>query len=214
MGKALAKGKAVIFGGQIDEIDPKILNQISKDDFIICADKGYEFALKNKTTPDLIVGDFDSAPFPNDVECEIIKLPTKKDDTDLNFAVKLALEKGCKSFLLCGVTGGRLDQTVATAFTMNYILNAGADVAVQDLSVSLYITNSAITIIKPDFDCYISVFPFGEMAESVNISGTLYPLNNTTLCNDFPLGVSNEFAKEQVDISVKQGTLLIMVVKK
>ena len=117
MGKALAYNKVIIFGGQIGEIDPKILNQISKDDFIICADKGYEFALKNKITPNLIVGDFDSAPFPNNAGCEIIKLPVKKDDTDLNFAVKVALERGFKSFILCGVTGGRLDQTAATIFT-------------------------------------------------------------------------------------------------
>lgn len=214
MGKALAYNKVIIFGGQIGEIDPKILNQISKDDFIICADKGYEFALKNKITPNLIVGDFDSAPFPNNAECEIIKLPVKKDDTDLNFAVKVALEKGFKSFFICGVTGGRLDQTAATIFTMNYILKSGAEVSVQDLGVNLYITNATLLLRKPDFDCHLSVFPIGDIANGVSISGALYSLNNATLKNDFPLGVSNEFVDDTVKVTVNEGTLLIMVVKK
>ena len=37
-----------------------VASYIDGDDFIICADKGYEFALKNKITPNIIVGDFDS----------------------------------------------------------------------------------------------------------------------------------------------------------
>ena len=59
MGKALAYERVIIFGGQISEISTEVLNLITKNDFIICADKGYEFALKNKITPNIIVGDFD-----------------------------------------------------------------------------------------------------------------------------------------------------------
>ena len=45
MGKALAYERVIIFGGQISEISTEVLNIITKNDFIICADKGYEFAL-------------------------------------------------------------------------------------------------------------------------------------------------------------------------
>lgn len=214
MGKALAYERVIIFGGQISEISTEVLNLITKNDFIICADKGYEFALKNKITPNIIVGDFDSAPYPDNVNCEIVKLPTVKDDTDLNYAVKLAKDKGFKSFVLTGVTGGRLDQTYATIFTMNFILKSGAQVTVIDNNVKLYITNDNLTIPMPRYDCHLSVFPIGEMAEGVDISGAKYTLNNATLTNDFPLGVSNEFSDNAVTVNVKSGTLLIMVVKK
>ena len=214
MGKALAYERVIIFGGQISEISSEVLNIITKNDFIICADKGYEFALKNKITPNIIVGDFDSAPYPDNVNCEIVKLPTVKDDTDLNYAVKLAKDKGFKSFVLTGVTGGRLDQTYATIFTMNFILKSGAQVTVIDNNVKLYITNDNLTIPMPMYDCHLSVFPIGEMAKGVDISGAKYTLNNATLTNDFPLGVSNEFSDNAVTVNVKSGTLLIMVVKK
>ena len=214
MGKALAYERVIIFGGQISEISTEVLNIITKNDFIICADKGYEFALKNKITPNIIVGDFDSAPYPDNVNCEIVKLPTVKDDTDLNYAVKLAKDKGFKSFILTGVTGGRLDQTYATIFTMNFILKSGAQVTVIDNNVKLYITNDNLTIPMPMYDCHLSVFPIGEMAKGVDINGAKYTLNNATLTNDFPLGVSNELSDNAVTVNVKSGTLLIMVVKK
>lgn len=214
MGKALAYDRVIIFGGQTSEVDTEILNIITKKDFIICADKGYEFALNNKITPNLIVGDFDSAPVPRQFNCEVVKLPTVKDDTDLNYAAVLALKKGFKNFVLSGVTGGRLDQTIATVFTMNYILKSGAEVMVLDKNAKLFITNSSLTLNKPDYNSYFSVFPLGEKAEGVDLSGVLYPLKNATLTGDFPLGVSNEFVDEKAVICVKNGTLLVMIVKK
>ena len=214
MGKALDYDRVIIFGGQISAIDDEILKLVTDKDFIICADKGYEFALQNKISPNLIVGDFDSAPFPSVANCEVIKLPKMKDDTDLNFAVKLALEKDFKRFLLCGVTGGRLDQTAATVFTMNFILNSGGEVKVVDKGVKLFITNSSLTVEKPEYNSYLSVFPLGEKAEGVSISGALYPLENATFTNDFPLGVSNEFLEPKAVINVKKGTLLVMVIEK
>ena len=97
---------------------------------------------------------------------------------------------------------------------MNFILKSGAQVTVIDNNVKLYITNDNLTIPMPRYDCHLSVFPIGEMAEGVDISGAKYTLNNATLTNDFPLGVSNEFSDNAVTVNVKSGTLLIMVVKK
>ena len=38
----------------------------------------------------------------------------------------------------------------------------------------------------------------------------MYNLTDGELVNDFPLGVSNEFAAEEATVSIREGTLLIM----
>ena len=61
--------------------------------------------------------------------------------------------------------------------------------------------------------CYVSVFPFEGMAVGVTEKGLKYPLNDATLDCSFPLGVSNEFTAEEAVISVKSGSLLIILSK-
>ena len=41
-----------------------------------------------------------------------------------------------------------------------------------------------------------------------------YELSDVELTNDFPIGVSNEFAGKPVEITVKKGALLIITTKK
>jgi len=38
-----------------------------------------------------------------------------------------------------------------------------------------------------------------------------YPLENAVLTNEFPIGIDNEFIGQPASISVKQGTLLVIV---
>jgi len=56
----------------------------------------------------------------------------------------------------------------------------------------------------------ISVFCLSGEARGVDISGLHYSLKNGTLTPFFPLGVSNHFTGEEAEISVKNGTLLIL----
>ena len=46
MGKALKAKRAIIFGGNLSEINNEICNEISSEDFVICADAGYKFAFE------------------------------------------------------------------------------------------------------------------------------------------------------------------------
>lgn len=214
MGKTLSLKRAVIFGGNLSEINPQICSVICDTDLIICADAGYKFALQNNIKPDIIVGDFDSAPYPDNTDSEIIKLPTHKNDTDLQFAVRLALERGCNDFILTGVTGGRLDHTIATITTLNYLSDRAKSSCVVDLNTKAFIVNNTLKVKKPDYACYLSVFALSEVAEGVSIKGAEYSIENAKLNNSFPLGVSNEFNADEVEISLKTGRLLVMIVKR
>ena len=58
---------------------------VQPGDFIVACDAGYRNAARLGLQPDLIVGDFDSAPQPETAQ-ETIVLPHVKDDTDTQYA--------------------------------------------------------------------------------------------------------------------------------
>lgn len=74
-------------------------------DFIVACDAGYHNAERLDLRPDLIVGDFDSAPRPR-AEHETIVLPHVKDDTDTQYAARWLLEHGYDEITLLGALGG------------------------------------------------------------------------------------------------------------
>ena len=55
---------------------------------------------------------------------------------------------------------------------------------------------------------YLSLFSLGKEAKGVSIRGMKYPLENYTMTNDFPIGVSNEFIGEQGIITVEEGEVV------
>ncbi len=214
MGKAIKYSRAVIIGGCLQYILTDLKEHLSDADYIICADKGLEYANENNIEPNLILGDFDSTKLPQHASCEVLKLPCKKDDTDLQFAARVALNRGYRDFLLTGVTGGRLDHTLASISTLNFLQKNGAKAVILDRGASLWFTENSLTLNKPKTESYFSVFPYGGKAEGVTITGAEYPLTRATLTSDFPIGVSNEFKADKITISVEKGCCLVMIVKK
>ena len=67
------------------------------------------------------------------------------------------------------------------------------------------------TVVLPRKEGYsLSLFaPAGEET-ILSVSGVKYPLERGTLLSTFPLGVSNEWIKEQAEITVEQGILLVI----
>ena len=212
MGKEITTGRCIIFGGQLGEAEPEIASLIRSGDFIICADRGYAYAASLCIKPDLIVGDFDSSDKP-DTDIPTIVLPEHKDDTDLHFAAREGIRRGFDSFLLTGVTGGRPDQTAASVFTLNYLVSLGKSAEIVDRHARIFITDRSITLQRPAYPCWLSVFPLDGTAKGVSISGAEYPLTCARLTNDYPIGVSNRFFADAVTVSVKSGRLLVMIVR-
>ena len=71
------------------------------------------------------------------------------------------------------------------------------------------IKNETIGFSK-DAEGIISVFCLGPDAKGVTETGLQYTLDNATLTSGFPLGVSNHFIGEASEITVKDGSLLVM----
>lgn len=181
-------------------------------DFVIAADGGLRALETVGLTPDLLIGDLDSLgshPLPEGVPLE--KHPVEKDDTDTGIALAQGYAMGYRQFVLCGCAGGRVDHLIANFQSMCRCSKMGA----------------AVRLIAPDYDAYalhngsmllphrpagttVSVFCHGDKAEGVTLRGLYYPLDDYTLTCDHPLGVSNQHTEETAEISVQNGTLLII----
>ena len=95
-------------------VSASLASALRPGDTIIACDAGYRNCGPLHCRPDIIVGDFDTAPCPAQEGDDTIILPHVKDDTDTEYAAKLASEKGFDEALLLGVLGGRrLEHTLA-----------------------------------------------------------------------------------------------------
>ena len=74
-------------------VSPALAGLLREDDFIIACDAGYRNCAPLHCKPHVIVGDFDTAPCPQQEDDEIVVLPHVKDDTDTEYAAKLAVQK-------------------------------------------------------------------------------------------------------------------------
>ena len=64
---------------------------------------------------------------------------------------------------------------------------------------------------RDSMEGYINIFSLNEKAHGVTLRGLKYELDCVTLTNAMPLGISNEFIGVQSEVTVEDGTLLMIV---
>lgn len=200
--------RAVIIGsGSIKDYE-YIKSKIRSDDYIICADGGYDHALKLGVTPDILIGDFDSVKELPD-ETEKIKYPVRKDFTDGELAVRYAVEHGYDDVLLIGMTGDRADHTITDILLLSQCKNG----CVLDDNNEIYMLKGNIKIAGKAGDT-ISIVPVGGDLEGITTENLEYPLSNETLYFGESRGVSNVMCGESCSITARKGIGLIIKVRK
>lgn len=196
-------------------VPAELKNLIRPDDYIIACDAGYENCRRLGCRANVVVGDFDSAPRPEETAGEgLVVLPHVKDDTDTEYAAKLAVQQGCSEALLLGALGGRrLDHTLANLCTGLGLERQGVRTVLQDerSRISFVLPGQSRTYPKGEY-FYLSVFPMEGRAEGVRIRGAFYELEDAVLSSDYPLGVSNEYAPGSacIEISTRAGALAVL----
>ena len=122
-------------------------------DLILAADGGYRALYRLGTTPDLLLGDFDSlgdAPLPPDLP--VLRFPARKDDTDTGLALRHGLMLGFRDFALYGCAGGRTDHLLANFQSMARVSRLGA----------------TIRLAAPDYDAWALTAPVPCAAAAAN----------------------------------------------
>lgn len=206
----------IVSAGEIKNYQ-NIKNFLKADDFFIFCDGGLRHAKFLEIKPNLIIGDFDSCTSDDlefySRECETVKLPREKDDTDTMFAVKAGLQKGFDDFLFLGAMGFRFDHALANVSALLYLFEKEKNAFIlDDYSVMQAVGNKKVFI--EDSYSYFSVLtPFGNVG-GVCIENAKFPLKDSDLTSDFQsLGVSNEVQKGKIaSVKVSRGTALLVKV--
>lgn len=199
--------RAVIIGsGSIRDYE-YIRSKIRSDDYTICADGGYDHAVKLGITPDILIGDFDSVlKLPE--ETKKIKYPARKDFTDGEIAVRYAVEHGYDDVLLLGMTGDRADHTITDILLLSQCKNG----CILDDNNEIYMLRSSITISGQAGDT-VSIVPVGGDLDGVTTENLEYPLNNEALHFGESRGVSNVMCGNSCTVTVKNGIGLVIKIR-
>lgn len=181
---------------------------IGPEDFVIAADGGLRHVQRLGVEPDEIIGDFDSLGYvPQDARV----FPVEKDDTDSMLAIKRGLARGYRRFVIYGgMDGKRLDHTVANFQALQYIADhGGSGWLVGRDYLAAAVKNGSLSFPEGTTGD-ISVFCLGADAKGVTLEGLYYPLHDAALTAGFPLGVSNHFTGSAANITVTDGSLLVL----
>lgn len=186
---------------------------IKPGDFVIYCDGGLRHRELLGAGPGLIVGDFDSYDDPR-LPVETITLPREKDDTDTVFAVKEALRRGFDDFTLLGVTGGRLDHTLANVSILLRLDTLGKTaVAVDDFS-EISVVSKEPAFVDDGFE-YFSLLNVTGEADGITVTGAKWCLDGAEITCDYQYGVSNEpLPGRTAEIKVAHGRLLLVKVRR
>ena len=178
-------------------------------DFVIACDRGWQYAARLGVTPDLIVGDFDSAAAPR-AGAPVERLPTRKDDTDTMYAARRATELGYRNVAVCCAFGGRLDHTLANIQTAAWIAAHGGEAQLLGADERAFVFTAAAKTFPRRALCSLSLFALSDACEGVTLRGTKFDCADVTLRASFPLGVSNVWTAETAEVAVRRGILMVL----
>ncbi len=203
--------RCVIVGGAGIREYQRIRESLRADDWFVYCDGGLRHVQELGREPDLIVGDFDSHERP-ETDTETIVLPREKDDTDTVYAVKEAVRRGFREFLLIGVIGERFDHTFGNVSLLLYLDSLGIPACILDDYSEMRIVSRETEEVKDD--CYwFSLLNISGTAKGITILNAKYPLEDGEINSEYQYGISNEVLPGKTAcVSVREGRLLLVKV--
>ncbi|NOY97882.1 MAG: thiamine diphosphokinase [Chloroflexi bacterium] len=182
------------------------------DDFIIAADGGTRHILTLGLLPQIVIGDLDSLAESDRRRLEqagvlLRRYPADKDETDLELALKYAVEANYRPIIIVAALGGRLDQTLGNLSMLADPALAGLDVRLDDgVEQAFFVRRQAQ--IRGRLGDVVSLIPWGVPAVGVTTEGLRWPLSGETLSPHKTRGISNELLSDTATIRIEEGLLL------
>jgi len=180
--------------------------------WLICADSGADHARALGLVPRMICGDLDSVD-PDTVEyfrrlgVPFRTVPSRKDYTDTELALELALASGASSIVLTGTDGRRLDHLLGNyLLTVRYAARAAIRIE-SDCHTAWAVTEELSAQGVPGETW--SLIPLTDV-EKASVRGFVYPLEETDLKTGSSLGISNILEEDTAVIRLKTGVLLVV----
>jgi thiamine pyrophosphokinase len=187
--------------------------KFSGEESILCADGGANYAYRLGWQPAAIIGDMDSI-LPEvkqyfvDLGVPFRQLSRRKDETDTQVVLNLAVEMGASEIIMLGTLGKRLDHTLANLYSGIDLLQKGIKVSHLSPQGHIYLVNKEIEI-QGEPGQLVSIISLADASRGVTISGFEYPLDHVCLENRAPYAISNVLTEKRGVISLQEGVLAV-----
>ena len=206
--------RAVIFANGNLTRPANPLAELRSEDLIIAADGGAYHCQALGLTPDVLIGDLDSITKEvrenlSRLGTQLILYPRDKDETDLELALRYAVDHNAEEILLLGILGGRLDQTLANLLLLSRPEWQPARLMVADgPDFALLIRPGSPLTLRAQTGDIVSLIPLTRTVTGVSTEGLRWSLQDATLEFGSTLGISNETTQEIARVEIKTGQLL------
>jgi len=204
------KSTIIIANGDSPKKEIVIYLQKNGVESIIAADGGANTAFKLGVVPNYIIGDFDSIKpkvkkYFSD-KSEIICF-VNQDDTDVEKALKFAIEKGYKTAYLLGGTGDRLDHSIGNLGIVLKYYNRIRVIIIHGKTILFPYSKETNLITIPNET--ISLYAFDDRT-IINSEGLKYPLDNSTFKFGERESTSNMATGNVVSLKITGGIIFVI----
>ena len=207
----------IVAGGDVTP-GPRVMAALRESDIIIAADRGIDTCVELDITPDLAIGDFDSASHDavraaRERGWQLVEHPPEKAATDGELALDEAITRGATRIRILGALSGpdRVDHGVANLLLLARPDLRGIDIRLIDENRESFVLGKGesayVTGQRGD---YVTLLPLSETGATVTTWGLKYDLLGIALQYASTRGVSNELAWGQANITVEEGRVLVI----
>ncbi|MEI7646190.1 MAG: thiamine diphosphokinase [Chloroflexales bacterium] len=205
---------AIIVANAPDFDATPFADALAAADLVIAADGGGNALHAIGVVPHLVVGDLDSLDPAvgrafRAAGAELRRFPTEKDETDLELALLLAVERGADQIDILGAIGGRWDQGLANVAMLALPELVGLRVRLLDVDQEAFLVRGTAEIPGAAGDT-VSLLPLGGAAHGITTRGLHYRLDAATLRFERSRGISNRIVQPPAHVSVGEGLLLVV----
>lgn len=207
--------KTIIFANG-DPPSRELLRYIAADDIIMCANGGTLHALGLGLTPHTIVGDLDS--LPDEIKArmeragvEMISKPARKDETDLECALRVAIERGAGNILIAAALGGRLDQMLGNLLLLGRQEWRSANIRlVQDDQMAWVLRGPVQCDINGAPGDTVSILPLTKIVDGVYLTGVEWEVSNDAFSFGSTRPISNALTGTHAGVTIGSGVCLVI----
>lgn len=208
--------RAFVVASSPNAVEPDGLRPAAND-LVIAADGGANWCAAWGWQPDLVIGDMDSVDEATAGRLRregvpFVEHPVEKDETDLELALSVAVERGADEIVVAGALGGRIDHTLGNLALLALPLLASLPVRMVDGGQSIYLVRDRLVVTGAAGDT-LSLVPFGGDARGVSVTGVHWPLAGADLPLGPSLGISNRLTGSQAEVTVRTGALLVIHIR-
>jgi thiamine pyrophosphokinase len=165
--------------------------------------------------PHLLVGDMDSvtAQTRRAFEgrgVEVVLLPTAKDETDLEAALRVVVDRGADDITVYAALGGpRLDHLLGNIGLLTSPWLSVVAVRLVDGPHEVFLVRGEAEILGEPGEL-VSLLPLTSEVHDVRTEGLLYPLAGETLLRSSTRSVSNALTGTRARVTHGEGVLLLV----